>query len=378
MTPKLPMTREEAEQFAQSYTQVYGGTQENAADMVELLLAESAEILKAQGSQTAAADECDCGCEGCVSQKALWDGRVIIKGADTGKQVDDKLLKQWLKTVDGVLRKQVEEVIKLIKKETVPSEETVSKVVRLLRSTKWDRTLIEGMRPYINAAIERGADIGMKNLATLVKSPAVAQMGWSSAELERYVERSSTRLASRAAKTVNAQTEVRVRDLLGDGLQKGEDVNQLAKRVQEWASGETPEGEESEDSMTRRRARTIARTEAARAHSTAELDAWRSTGLVAGKRWELAPDACEFCKAAAEAYGQEGVDLDQPFFAKGETLDGADGKGKLELDYEDIDGPPLHPNCRCATLPVLIDRYEDIAAEAERRIRGGEPKEIEP
>ena len=402
MTPVLPMTRREAEQFAQSYTQLYGGTKQNAADMVEILLAESAKLLERQGTQDATPeigselrpsvsksfaifDDCSCGlCGTVVSQKAMWDHPnpddvhpMITKGADTGPQVDDKLLKQWLKSVDGVLREQAKEVIKLIKSEGTPTEGTVSRVVRLLRSARWDSELVAGMRPYIASALERGAEIGMRNLSALAKSPAVAQMGWSSSELSSSVDKASTVLASRAATAVNGYTEVRVRELIGDGLQKGEDVNQLADRVQEWAKGEDGEDGE-EETMTRRRARTIARTEAARAHSSAELDAWKSTGLVSGKRWELAPDACAFCTAAAEAYGQEPVALDQPFFTKGEELGGADGKGALAIDFEDIQAPPLHPNCRCATLPVLIDRYEDIAAEAERRIRGGKPKEIEP
>jgi hypothetical protein len=39
----------------------------------------------------------------------------------------------------------------------------------------------------------------------------------------------------------------------------------------------------------------------------------------------------------------------------------------MKLDYEEISAPPLHPNCRCAMQPTLVDGYEDIAAEAERR-----------
>ena len=61
--------------------------------------------------------------------------------------------------------------------------------------------------------------------------------------------------------------------------------------------------------------------------------------------------------AAAKLYMQQ----------KGDTVAGADG-GTYKLNYEAVDGPPLHPNCRCATQPVLVDDYENLAAEAERRI----------
>ena len=38
------------------------------------------------------------------------------------------------------------------------------------------------------------------------------------------------------------------------------------------------------------------------------------------------------------------------------------------MDYEDIDGPPLHPNCRCSMQPKLDDEYEDILKEAEAQL----------
>jgi hypothetical protein len=30
------------------------------------------------------------------------------------------------------------------------------------------------------------------------------------------------------------------------------------------------------------------------------------------------------------------------------------------MNYESIDGPPLHPNCRCSLQPKLIDDYQEI------------------
>jgi hypothetical protein len=151
--------------------------------------------------------------------------------------------------------------------------------------------------------------------------------------------------------------------MFGEGMSLGENTDELAERVQEWARGE---GDDVR--ATRRRATMIARTEAARAAATAETDAWKSTGLVSGKRWLLAPDPCEFCEAVAKRFTEKGVGLEDSFYAKGDTLTGADG-GKMKLDYEEISAPPLHPNCRCAMQPTLVDDYENIAAEAERRAR---------
>ena len=102
----------------------------------------------------------------------------------------------------------------------------------------------------------------------------------------------------------------------------------------------------------RSRALTIARSETARAYTHGTEEGWRQSGVVAGKKWLLAPNACQFCKAAAAQYSVGAVPLGRPFYTQGQTLTGTDG-GKLRLDYDDVDGPPLHPNCRCSLIAEM-------------------------
>ena len=301
---------------------------------------------------------------GTMLQSSLWEAdaaRIVTKSADPGALVDDALLDDFLKGVDRVFAAQVREVVAAIKREGDATPDTVARAVGVLERGRWHRELVDALAPYIRRSIQHGADIGYANLSKLVTSEAVAELGWSSRELSEYVERASVRLASRAADSINGYTVERLQDMFGEGLSLGETTGELATRVQEWARGEG-----DDERATRRRATMIARTEAARAAATAESDAWKSTGLVSGKRWLLAPDPCEFCEAVAKKFGQQGVGLDDSFYAKGDTLTGADG-GKMKLNYEEISAPPLHPNCRCAMQPTLVDGYEDIAAEAERR-----------
>ena len=61
---------------------------------------------------------------------------------------------------------------------------------------------------------------------------------------------------------------------------------------------------------------------------------------------------CEFCRAAARLFSEKPVALNQPFFPKGSTLAGVKG-GVMALDYDDVNGPPLHPNDRCSVSAVL-------------------------
>ena len=155
----------------------------------------------------------------------------------------------------------------------------------------------------------------------------------------KWVDRATTRLAAGG----NSTTEVRVVDLIGDGLKRGESVEHLTNRVSEWFGEET----------TAKRAERIARTESARAYVEGQEAAWELSGVVDRKQWLLAPKPCEFCRAAAAEWNEKGgVPIGQAFYKRGHVLTGDEG-GVMRLDYSDVSGPPLHPNCRCDLIPVL-------------------------
>ena len=79
----------------------------------------------------------------------------------------------------------------------------------------------------------------------------------------------------------------------------------------------------------------ITRTEVLRASNQAALDAYKQSGVVEGKQW-LTAGAIDECAQ----YEGKIESLDGSFYA--DTTEFADGD------------PPLHPNCRCVLLPVLI------------------------
>jgi HK97 family phage portal protein len=314
---------------------------------------------------------CGCGCESgaSISQKALWsmDGEQLpeihtkarANKPDAGDEFEEITEDERAigNAVDRVLQRQISAVLKELNASTTPSAELTLKVESLLKSARWDRELVAALRPYLQSSLKTGISLGtdtIKNLAT-----ALPDFTPETANLDAYVESESVRLARNSARSVNQYTSVRVSKILGDGIQSGETIPELATRVQEWA------GEKGDAArQTRSRAITIARTEAQRATRKAESEAWKSTGLVEGKKWLLAPDPCEFCQAASEQFGQKSVGINDPFYKQGDTLTGADG-GELALDYEAVDGPPLHPNCRCSMQPVLVDDYEQIIKDME-------------
>ena len=297
-----------------------------------------------------------------ISQKALWS--VMTKASERDAEREfDKITEQEQeigKAVSKVLEKQVAEVIATIRKEGRPTRATVQKVEKILRESRWNAELVNALRPYLADAITQGVSLGLDTVGKMVTG--APDFTPARDDLRAYAQSESVRLARTAAAGVNRYTSVRVGEILGDGIADGETIDQLASRVQDWA------GEKGDaDRATRNRAVTIARTEAQRATRKAELEAWKSTGIVEGKTWLLAPDPCEFCEAAAKAFESKAVGLDDSFYQKGETLEGADG-GALVLDYEAIDAPPLHPNCRCSMEPKLAGEYGAIQDEINAEV----------
>ncbi len=93
----------------------------------------------------------------------------------------------------------------------------------------------------------------------------------------------------------------------------------------------------------------IARTECIRASNWGALEGWIQTGLVKGKEWSAAHDACDFC---ADLDGQT-WEVQEDIFRQGDVFTLGDGQS-MEFGYSDIPACPLHPSCRCALLPILF------------------------
>ena len=263
-------------------------------------------------------------------------------------------------SVGKIFDRQVKAVLEKISKADAPTQELASEVQTLLQSKKWNAQLIDALRPYLEDALAAGLDIGRQTLEKISALPATFDKRGD--DLRAYAKSESIRLASRAADSVNRWTSVKFSEVIGNGVANGESIPQIADRVQEWAIKDN-----DAERATRRRALTIARTEAQRASRRAEVQAWKASGVVTGKTWLLAPDPCEFCEAASDAFSKEAVDIDGSFYGQGSEIIGKDG-GVMVADYESIDGPPLHPNCRCSMQPKLDDEYEDILKEAESEL----------
>lgn len=149
--------------------------------------------------------------------------------------------------------------------------------------------------------------------------------------------RSSTK---RMASRFNDETIERLNVTLAEGIQAGETLSKLKDRVDSVYSYT-----ESYRSLR------VARTETLKASNNATEDAYQQTGYVIGKEWYVNPDACPIC----EAFQGKTINLGEAFVKQGESYSYTDANGDEQTvsnTYDDVDNPPLHPNCRCTIIPT--------------------------
>lgn len=146
--------------------------------------------------------------------------------------------------------------------------------------------------------------------------------------------------AKRLAKSYNETTANLLTSKLNEGIQAGDSLQQLTKRVNEVYA--------YSDAV---RAKAVAQTESVYIANKANLEAYRQSGVVSTLRWYTAEDemVCPYC----EPMNARVVGINETFFKKGTIMRGNDGTD-LKLDYRAIDVPPLHTNCRCFVRPDTI------------------------
>jgi SPP1 gp7 family putative phage head morphogenesis protein len=122
-------------------------------------------------------------------------------------------------------------------------------------------------------------------------------------------------------------------NIINHGIEDGKSVPEIRNII-----------EEDFNVYSKNQAQRITRTEVIRTSNQATLDAYEQSGVVEGKQW-LTAGAVDEC---AEYDGQI-ESLDGNFYS--DTSDFADGD------------PPLHPNCRCVLLPVLVGEKSYVPKE---------------
>lgn len=166
------------------------------------------------------------------------------------------------------------------------------------------------MRALVAAAKEAGERYAF-GVDFNMRSPGVE------AYLQRYIPKT--------IKGVEGVSRDEIGKILKREILAGSGPDKIARAIREKFS-----------TWERSRARTIARTESIKATNRGAQEMYRQSGVVEKKEWMtnfIGEGACPACEELDAAI----VDLDDVFESEG----------------MEADGPPLHPNCRCAILPVI-------------------------
>lgn len=104
---------------------------------------------------------------------------------------------------------------------------------------------------------------------------------------------------------------------------------------------------EAFDQLNKVQADRVTRTEVLRISNQSAVDAWAQSGVVEGKQWLTAED--DRVDGDCKELNGRIISLSDTYLDKGASI------GDFTNNYADVDEPPLHPNCRCVVLPVLLN-----------------------
>lgn len=232
--------------------------------------------------------------------------------------------RSYKKKMKPILEEQHKEA--LVNLEAHASSFTKEAQQKLFDDAAYDKKLLDSLVPVM-------ADLGKEQgaLALIFAGDEDGEFVLN-ARYQKYVEKRTLKMAQ----NFNDQTLEKLNKSLAEGIQAGENLDKLRKRVDEvYGDAE------------RYRTLRVARTETLNASNEATNEAYRQTGYVKGKEWYVNPDACDLCTP----FEGKTIGLDDTYVKEGESYEDASGEVH-ENSYDDIDSPPLHPNCRCTILPV--------------------------
>ena len=176
---------------------------------------------------------------------------------------------------------------------------------------------------------------GQKVLDDLVDDMKFSDMTDTS---QKFIHDKTAKMSWEINKTTNRKIEKIVNDNIG------ENVKVVSSKLTELF-----------DDMEKSRVDIIARTEVSKAINFATNESYMQSGVVEAKKWVTGRDSrvCEFCR---ELEGKI-IGLSENFENRGANIEGED-EGVMDIDYENIAHPPLHANCRCGLVPIIVGQKQ--------------------
>ncbi len=256
------------------------------------------------------------------------------------KAIADPWEKKFNKRMLALFDRQMREVLANMKKSSKSVLKQGEAVIDswMFGTKTWEKKFKKEGQELIGNIMKANGDKVMGELPVAVgtsfdvKNPAV----------KKLLKARSIKFSEKVVGT----TEEQLRTVLAAGIDAGKSIPDLRGDVLKWFKAASPD-----------RAGKIARTETIWASNAGAEQAYIQSQVVEGKEWLVADDnrLCEFCEATGNAFGvNQGNALEELFYDLDDVVKGTKG-GKMELTYEGIQHPPLHPLCRCTLIPKLIE-----------------------
>lgn len=256
----------------------------------------------------------------------------------------EKFIKPWAKKVQGLCKEAFDEVRGNLKRgkrhyRIVGKKSDVGSF--MFDKTTWRETFSKANKDLTKMVVPLASDLVAERLGlgTAFEMNQVRTLRWMADNAKRF------------GWSITDTLYDNIKEELMAGIDAGESIAELADRLagKDWLIGDE-------------RAELIARTETLKGTNWSSKETMRQSGVVTGVEW-LTTDDDMTCPECAAMNGVR-VDVDENFFDAGEdpqTI--GDSDLEMILDYEDIEAPPLHPDCRCTLLAVLGDAGTGVTDE---------------
>lgn len=231
--------------------------------------------------------------------------------------------KKWGTTLNTLFDSQKETALKNLEKE-LGKKEWKKSAMDLIGEEEQLKTTIDLFTPLMMGLVsEEGQEA--YDLLGLDEEFDSTRAG-----VRRYIEKNTKKFAGSVTDTTSRE----IRALIVAGIEQNESIDELKDRIINYSGFDAA------------RAELIARTEVSRGQTGAEQTAWKESGVVTAMIWYTAEDE-RVDEDCADLHGKE-VDIGDNFLSADELT----GAGINPYDGA-LNGPPLHPNCRCTLVPVV-------------------------
>lgn len=243
---------------------------------------------------------------------------------------ENEYIKRMVKLMQGLFDDQKNEVLTNVRRyvKGAKVQSTKAKLPDFLDVSKALKVTIDLVTPLMNEIFKKE---GENAYASLGLHPGAFDTHTPTAQ--EFLKNNPIKFAG----SVTDYTTERVRKEIADGLDAGEGIAEITKRIQDVSVFDDA------------RAEKIALTETHRAAGEAEMEAFIQSDVVVSKVWFTAMDerVCDEC----ESMNGVEVAVDDYFLSTDQLSD----FGIQAYNDEDLMTADLHPMCRCSVIPVIKD-----------------------